>query len=812
MKFRDRLYVFMLGAAIVVLAWIWRFESVPPDLMDALAAAAGLRPPAEPLSLLWCQIARPVCQNFGLNVAELVLRTTGHVTLGILAVMATSLFEMVLPATLKRGEHIARWWRVTRRVVLFQGTILFCLSDPVWNAFRWFSPLSLHVLMAVAAAICYLKYLWTNRRFPLFVSFALIGLLSVDTPSGVIVLLAAIIGLYVRNRLRAAGVIDSPVLENPLANAFMAWRITLAYLIGAGLALVLSAHTFKSLGGLDAFDWTWSDYAVKVPFAYLKAFLATCTPVGAVFIVLLVILPVVAGCKMIRRATDEEKPLAYIYGVMFLISGLVALSQLSGAKPLWFWTWIGDAGCVRDGILKCIAMCLCAISAIWALAVFTIELYLRNFRRVESLRMQDEAEENGAAEAFSMVKRMQRVVRAFLLVEPIVVLACVVPFRAQRLERAMLDVVADAAKETVEECKGAQCLFTDGGLDAAVELAAAREVGRVSSRAAAPLLTYSMMGGADDPREKFLRTRAVTNAEDKAVLESGAADALRTWVRTRPEKASSYAVQIGFELWRRDGRSMPECSGLVARPAGFAPGAAERGATVGRALAKRMLALYDAGSPDKILDRSLRDAFLFVQWRLAVLARHRANAYDERGKTALAMEETRIADALDKKNGALARIRATMAWASKKKLERMTPQEGLRFGLAKADFALARVFALKVLEVSPDDPAANFALGMDFFVQKQYARAQAYLKQCLVRRPNDPAVLNNLAQCRLRQGDPVGALPYAKRAQEILPESPEIKRTIERINAAIEKKQGEHSSPYKSHAETQRAQREQEEN
>ena len=42
LRFRDRLYVFLLGAAIAVLAWIWRFESVPPDLMDALAAAAGL--------------------------------------------------------------------------------------------------------------------------------------------------------------------------------------------------------------------------------------------------------------------------------------------------------------------------------------------------------------------------------------------------------------------------------------------------------------------------------------------------------------------------------------------------------------------------------------------------------------------------------------------------------------------------------------------------------------------------------------------------------------------------------------------------
>ena len=230
---------------------------------------------------------------------------------------------------------------------------------------------------------------------------------------------------------------------------------------------------------------------------------------------------------------------------------------------------------------------------------------------------------------------------------------------------------------------------------------------------------------------------------------------------------------------------MPECSGLVASPAGFSPGEAERGAAAGRELAKRLLAVYDEGTPDAVTDQPLRDAFHFAQWRLAVLARHRANAYDGRGRTELAMEETRIADALDKKNAALARIRETMAWASRRKLERMTPYEGLRLGLARADFAFARSFALKVLDISPDDPAANFALGMDFFVQRQYARAQVYLERCLDRRPNDPAVLNNLAQCRLRQGDPKGAMPYAERALEILPDASEIKRTMARIKDAL---------------------------
>ena len=530
----------------------------------------------------------------------------------------------------------------------------------------------------------------------------------------------------------------------------------MSFLGGVLVGTALEVYAFGFLDGLAAFGWkSWGDYARTVPLRYLKTFLNACTPAGMVIFFIMAVCPVLTEFGFIKRASDDETHLAYFDGLMFLVCGLIAFTQLSGANQLWFWTWAGDRGCVRDDVLKCIAVFLC------------------------SLRFQDAAEAAGGAEAIASVTRVQQIVRWTYLFLPALLLGCVIPFRAQRLEHAMLGVVADAARETAEECREVEWLFTDGGLDAAVELAAARGDARP------PLRALSMMGGPVDPREIYLRTRGVTNAEDRALLESGAPDALRTWVRTRPDKAKTYAVQIGFELWRRDGRPMPQCSGLVARPEGISSEEAARGAAAARALARRVLAIYEWGDPGNSVDRSLRDGFLFVQWRLAVLARHRANAYDERGERDLAMEETLLADELDRKNGALENIRATMAWASKRKLERMTAREGLKIGIRRADFALARPFALRVLDVSPDDPSANFAIGMDFFVQGQYMRAQAYLERCLKSRPNDPAVLNNIAQCRLRQGDPEGALPYAERAREILPDSPEIKRTFDRIKAKL---------------------------
>lgn len=770
----DRLYVLLLGAAIAALAWFWRFDTPPPDLVDDLAAAAGLRPPVSPLGLHWQYVAAPLCRVFGVQAAGTILRVAGHILLALLAVIACALFEMMTPETLRRGKHVAAWWRAMVRFVLFQGVVLFCCADPVWNAFRWFTPVSLHVLIAAFSLFLFVAHFKSSRRAPLFAAFVLIGFLAADTPAGAVLTVAAIVALRVRTHLRAAGKLPTPV-ENPLVDSLMGLRLTLAYGAGFVAGAFLEIRMFNSMDGLAVFGWAGGKCAFELPIVYVKSILKMCSPAGAAAFLAVAVLPVVIAHELIRRAADDERHLAYVYGATFIVFGLIAFSQLSGASQLWFWTWGGEA--VSDGVLKCIAVFLCALSAIWSLAMFILELYLRNFRRIETLRFPDAVEEEEGKAALSRIERLRRIVRVVFLVEPILVLACVLPFRAQRAERAMLDVVASAMRETAEECRDVDFLFTDGGLDAAVELAAAAE-GR-------KLHALSMMGSAANSRDIYIRTRGVTNAEDKALLESGAADALRIWVRTRPDKMKTFAVQIGFELWRRDSRPMPECSGLVARPEGLSPEEAARGAAAGRALAGRVLALYARHNPGAVVDRSIKDAFLFTQWRLAVLARHRANAYDERGEKALAMEETRLADELDKKNGALARIRATMAWASRKKLERMTPQEGLKIGLSRADFALARIFALQVLDVSPDDPAANFALGMDYFVQKQYSRAEAYLARCLERRPNDPAVLNNLAQCRLRQGDPKGALPYATRALELLPDSPEVKRTKERIDAEL---------------------------
>jgi Flp pilus assembly protein TadD len=126
-----------------------------------------------------------------------------------------------------------------------------------------------------------------------------------------------------------------------------------------------------------------------------------------------------------------------------------------------------------------------------------------------------------------------------------------------------------------------------------------------------------------------------------------------------------------------------------------------------------------------------------------------------------------------------------MDWIGTQRGMRLTPREGLNLGLKRADFKLARSYARQVLASDDTDLAANFALGMGYFTEKQYGRAETYLKKCLVKAPKEPAVLNNLAIVQLRLGNYAQAETNALRALKLYPDSTEIKTTLRHIRDAI---------------------------
>ena len=283
------------------------------------------------------------------------------------------------------------------------------------------------------------------------------------------------------------------------------------------------------------------------------------------------------------------------------------------------------------------------------------------------------------------------------------------------------------------------------------------------------------------PLEIHLRTRDAADEEDRDMLAVGAANALRTWVRDKPERATNIAVQLGFELWRHDKLPLPPCGGLVARTAGFPSALAKDGRQRAVDLANRILKLYETADPMSIANRELKSMFMFLQWRIARMCRMRADAADRSGNLSLAMEESELAERLDGKNVAYSRIRKQMDWVGQQKGMRLTPREGLKIGLDRADFRLARTFAQQVLVSDPENTRANFAMGMGYFIDEQYGRAEVYLKRCLAKSPDEPAALNNLAIAQMRLGRLAEAETNAARALKVYPTSKEIQKTFQHI-------------------------------
>lgn len=306
-------------------------------------------------------------------------------------------------------------------------------------------------------------------------------------------------------------------------------------------------------------------------------------------------------------------------------------------------------------------------------------------------------------------------------------------------------VIDDYVREVVEEAKGVRAIYTDGAFD-------------------------------DDIRHEAKRR----GVELEPVSVMASPHALRVAVK----EGEDVALQLGFELWKRDGKELPICSGVLARPLGMPEEDRLRGVDVARQIGERIITLYEKGVVDFVDDKRTRERLLFVQWRIARIARMRAEREKRAGRQELAQKDVELSDRLDGYNAALKRILDNMEKAKERALQDMTPRERLQLALARADFKLARRFAEPILESDPDDPDANFAMGMYFYEQKQWTRAEEHLRRSLVKKPRQPAIWNNLGMVYMHLGRHDEALKCAKRALEIIPESAEVKDTIKQIEEA----------------------------
>jgi len=337
----------------------------------------------------------------------------------------------------------------------------------------------------------------------------------------------------------------------------------------------------------------------------------------------------------------------------------------------------------------------------------------------------------------------------------------------------MVEVLDAYCREVVRECAGASLVVTDGYLDAGVELAA-REEGR-------ELHTLSMMG-LFGPLEVALRRRAAADEHEADLLARGAVVALRDWVNYNSPRLQSVAVQLGLETWRQLHRKPPTCLGLVARCSPVDPVEIARSRAFAADLSRDVVNIYQQMPVDDLEDNTLLQSFRFVQWRVARISRMLAEELEAKGDVEGALKQTRQADELDSLNLTLNRLqRRTTTRITDRKGRLLAAREGLRLGLSRADFSLARSYAQQVLLSDPDDTAANFAMGMEHLQSENFAEAEVYLRKCLVHSPNEPAALNNLALAEIRMGHLEDAEAHARQALKLLPDSVEVQETLRSI-------------------------------
>ena len=243
-----------------------------------------------------------------------------------------------------------------------------------------------------------------------------------------------------------------------------------------------------------------------------------------------------------------------------------------------------------------------------------------------------------------------------------------------------------------------------------------------------------MMSGGS-PREQYIRTHGVKppDEESATVLGQGAPVALHTWASSRPDLMPHVATQIGFEIWKKRLHvELPPCSGLVSRPVGMSEEDRLRGVEAANALAERVLAVYKEGGPPKNAGRKINSLFRIVQWHIARLATMRAERADHASQTELALKDKSLADELDNNNASLLNLRKGLDQAESLTMRVITPRRGLMMSLDQADFTQARRYAELILKSEPDNTHANFAMGMSYYVQKQWARAEEYFRRYLM--------------------------------------------------------------------------------
>lgn len=767
-----------------LLACVWAFavgafafflndpKYIPVDSADSLLVALQVRPPESGLGLLWHNLVFYLNSQCGIVKTVSCLYVLGPISLALLAFLSTRLFSFLLPLSLRISANSRRWGRLIIYTLPILGSAVFVFSSVVWALGEVFLPETMWLVLFVLA-IFFSVRAFNGLSVTSFILIGVVsGVLSAETPIGFLIPLFA--AIYLRFSYFREDEVASFHLANPLLQSVLTKWMIFAFVVFWIIGLVFNIQFFVAHNTDDSQVGLFLQI-VRVFKRYGVLVASAMAPLGWAFAGTVVIAPVVFSFVRVKRATDTKNFLFIRHGFFFLVFGILALLQSSPYSSWWFWRWISDTRLISSNFLLGVCILGTAYAAFAAICVFAVDVYFRNSRALAREFLWDEI-----LEVPLIIKIKRRLVlsgRLFRLVLTPGVIALVVLVviigRINPVERRAKAIVDEYVRNVVRECSDTPVLITDGSLDSLIELNAV-----INDK---DIKTLSIMSG-NSGYEVKIRKRVDTENKYQNELTAGTAEALRTWMRDDSPIISNLALQVGFELWRTNNKKIPKCGGFLAKTGDSDRFETTEGVKAAHSLANEVLSFREECDISDVESLELRSALSRVQWRLSRMCRMRAYLANLNKDAVVAKAENELADRLEEANP---------EWIKVKNIEdeilhknttlTLTPREGLNISLKRADFRLASSYAKKVIVQDENDISANFALGMDYFMNHRYDKAEEYLRRALKNAPKEPAILNNLAVVLIRLDRYDEAETNVVKALEILPNSQEIQETLRRI-------------------------------
>lgn len=777
----DRMIAGVVAVFPIVLLSIWSFPGLHPYVWEDTAIAAGLLPAKEILPGFGVYLAHLIFKIFPYSAALTVVGLLGKVFLGVAAFLMygiiSSMFDIVSAAGVRDGKRR----QLASRMVAAVGAFLFACSDPMWHAAQSLTGSTFVIFGVLFSTWLFVRLLMRATYLLAVATLCSLGLLAAETPIG-FVLLVLFISFTV---LSLRGNMTPQWVEflNPVRLQRTKWSMTFAFIGTFLLGILLEVACFALLDGLKAFAVTVGELPRLYVDEYFGGIFSSVNVLGAILFFACAVLPVALAFVLIVPATDEERYLSFRDSIVYFVLGLVAFLQLSPFALFWFWNVSPSVSVSRIAIL--FGVFLDVIALAWALFVLSVEVFCRDYQHIEDVIFQNEREADEDDAGVRKVRAIDESIRSVrlsigrlsMLLLPLALV--LIGFWGRRLpeDRQLQGVVHAFVNETVLEAGDAHYVFTDGSYDPYLRLEARRR--------GSLLVPVSLMSG-DSPREAYVRAIAASGAEDQVSLATGAAETIRTWIISKSERVQEMCAQIAFEFFRLNRHLSPIVYGLLVRPSGGDAEAAAASIQRCHRLADIIVKIQDDGIWRHAKDEYLKDRFLFAQFRLAIMSRLRAIDLDAAKRVKESIEEIAYSDRLNASNPSLKKILKRMDWLKRQKGEDLTPREGLEVAMKRADFSMARRYAIPVIKENPDDPNANFAMGMSYYAEEQFAKAEEYLRRVLKVSPKEPSVHNNLALICLKTDRLDEAKKFAEKALELKNDHPAIIDTLRQVEKAIQ--------------------------